>query len=57
MKLAQSAMASLALGAILMLVFDAPITRIVGVLALCAFILCGVFAIAAPGWLEEEEET
>ena len=57
MKLAQAAVGCLGVGAILMLGFDAPLTRVVGVLALCAFVVCGVFAIAAPGWLEEEEET
>jgi hypothetical protein len=55
-KLQQTALACGAVGAVLMLVFDAPITRVLGVLALCAFVVCGVFAIASPGWLGEEEE-
>ena len=54
MKLAKAALAGLVLGAILMLGFDAPITRIAGVAALVAFVICGVFAIAAPGWLDDE---
>lgn len=39
----------------LMIIFDSPITRIVGVLGLFAFIVAGVFVIADPAFLEQEE--
>ncbi len=43
-------------GAALMLIFEDPLTRIVGVLALLAFVVCGVFAIAGPELIEAGEE-
>lgn len=45
-------------GLVLMLGFDTPLTRIAGVLALLAFVVLGVFAIASPEFLGEggEEE-
>ncbi len=43
-------------GLALMLVFDSAITRVLGVLALFAFIVIGVFLIADPVFLAEEEE-
>jgi hypothetical protein len=45
------ALALLAVGAVTMLVFESTATRIIGVLALFAFVVCGVFAIADPRWL------
>jgi hypothetical protein len=47
--------ASLAVGLVLMIGFEAPLTRIVGVLALFAFIVTGVFLIADPGFLDDDE--
>jgi hypothetical protein len=44
-----------AAGVVLMLVFDTAITRVVGVLALFAFIVIGVFLIADPDFLAEED--
>jgi hypothetical protein len=51
-------MAMLALGLVAlvtMLVFEHTITRVVGVLCLFGFIVAGVFAIATPEFLEEEQ--
>jgi hypothetical protein len=39
-----------------MLVFEAAITRILGVAAMFPFIVCGVFLIADPAFLREEED-
>ena len=43
-------------GLALMLVFESAITRVLGVLALFAFIVIGVFLIADPAFLAEEED-
>lgn len=48
--------ASLAVGVVLMLIFHAPLTRIVGVAALFTFIVSGVFLIADPAFLVAEED-
>jgi hypothetical protein len=45
----------LAAGLVLMLGFDVWITRLLGVLALFAFIVIGVFLIADPDFLSEED--
>ena len=47
---------SLVLGVVLMVGFEAAITRIVGVAALFAFIVSGVFLIADPEFLGPEED-
>lgn len=47
---------SFAVGAVLMLIFDSAPTRVVGVLALFAFIVAGVFLVAHPAFLEREDE-
>jgi hypothetical protein len=44
-------------GLALMLVFDSPIPRVLGVLPLFAFIVIGVFLIADPAFLAEEDES
>ena len=49
-------LASLAIGLVLMLFFEAPATRILGVAALFAFIVSGVFLIADPGFLGPDED-
>ena len=49
-------LASLAIGLVLMLVFEATLTRIVGVTALFAFIVSGVFLIADPAFLGPDED-
>jgi len=53
--LALVALAALAVAVLLMVAFDEWFTRLPGVLALFAFIVAGVFAIARPEFLEEEE--
>ena len=45
----------LAAGLVLMLGFDAAITRLLGVLALFAFIVIGVFLIADPELLDPDD--
>ena len=40
----------------LMIVFDSPVTRVLGVLGLFTFIVAGVFAIADPAFLDEEPD-
>jgi energy-converting hydrogenase Eha subunit C len=44
------------LGALVMFLFEAPVTRIVGVALLFAFIVSGVFLVADPEWLGRDEE-
>jgi drug/metabolite transporter (DMT)-like permease len=39
-----------------MLLFDEPITRIIGVAAMFAFIISGVFLIASPSYIEKQDE-
>jgi NADH:ubiquinone oxidoreductase subunit 6 (subunit J) len=55
-RLAVFMLASFAVGAGLMLVFDRPLTRVLGVLALFAFIVSGVFLVAEPGFLAADEQ-
>jgi hypothetical protein len=43
------------LGVLLMIPFEFWLTRVLGVAALFAAIVIGVFAIATPGFLEEED--
>jgi hypothetical protein len=50
------ALASFALGVALMIPFEATITRVLGVAALFGAIVAGVFAIATPGLLSEDED-
>jgi hypothetical protein len=45
-----------AAGVVLMFFFEATITRILGVLGLFTFIVAGVFLIADPEFLGDEEE-
>ena len=44
-------------GLALMLAFESAVTRLLGVIALFAFIVIGVFLIADPAFLAEEEES
>ena len=52
----RAAIAAGVLGVLLMIPFEAWYTRLFGVLALFAFIVAGVFAIASPGFLEDDRE-
>jgi len=47
---------SFAVGLVLMVVFEHPVTRILGVLALFTFLITGVFLIADPVALGQEED-
>jgi hypothetical protein len=51
------ALACLAAGSLLLVVFDHGVTRVLGVLALFAFIATGVFALANPALLDGEEDS
>ena len=55
-RLTALALVALLAGLVLMLGFEATLTRIAGVLALLAFIALGVFAIATPDFLGEDED-
>ena len=46
----------LAVGLVLMFAFESAITRLLGVLALFAFIVIGVFLIADPAFLDADDE-
>jgi hypothetical protein len=54
--MALTALAGLVVGFVSLVVFDAWFMRLLGVLALFAFIACGVFAIATPALLQEDEK-
>jgi len=46
----------LAVGVLLMLLFESPLSRVAGLLALFAFIVTGVFLIADPAYLAADDE-
>ena len=48
--------ASLVVGLVLMIGFEHAVTRVLGVLALFAFIVTGVFVIADPEFLARDDE-
>jgi uncharacterized membrane protein len=48
---------SFVVGGAVMLAFEAPLARIVGVSLLFCFIVSGVFLIADPAWLARDEDT
>ena len=50
------ALAARVLGVLLLVPFDAWFTRLLGVLALFAFVVAGVFAIANPALLDDDDE-
>jgi hypothetical protein len=45
-----------AVGLVLMVAFEHPVTRVLGLLALFAFIVTGVFLIADPEFLGKEDD-
>jgi hypothetical protein len=47
---------SLLIGVGLMVPFEATVTRVLGVMALFAFIVSGVFLIADPAWLARDQD-
>jgi hypothetical protein len=54
MKSAAGMLALFAAGVVLMVGFEHLVTRVLGLLALLAFIVLGVFLIADPAFLEED---
>jgi hypothetical protein len=46
----------LVLGSAVMLAFDAPLARVVGVALLFGFVVSGVFLVADPAFLDRDEE-
>ncbi len=54
-RLSVAMLGCLMLGLVLMIGFEAPLARIVGVPALFAFIVIGVFLIADPAELAQDE--
>jgi hypothetical protein len=54
-KLGFVALGCFVAGVLLMIPFEFWLTRVLGVAALFAAIVIGVFAIATPGFLEEED--
>lgn len=49
-------LALLALGAALIVPFEAPVTRVLGVLALFAAIVYGMFGLVTPAALERDDD-
>lgn len=49
-------LASALVGVVLMVAFESPLTRVLGLLCLFGFIVGGVFLIADPDLLGREEE-
>jgi hypothetical protein len=47
---------SFVLGSAIMIVFEAPLARIVGVALLFVFVVSGVFLVASPEFLARDEE-
>jgi len=44
------------LGSAIMILFEAPLARIVGVALLFGFVVAGVFLVADPAFLDRDEE-
>jgi energy-converting hydrogenase Eha subunit C len=55
-RLLGACVACFVLGSAVMLAFDAPLARIVGVALLFGFIVSGVFLVASPEFLARDEE-
>jgi hypothetical protein len=55
-RLAALAIACFVVGAGLMLAFEMPVARIVGVLLLTGWIVIGAFALASPEYLGREDD-
>ena len=45
-----------AVGAVVMLVFDSDLARVAGVALLVAFVVTGLFLVADPAWLGEDDD-
>jgi energy-converting hydrogenase Eha subunit C len=46
----------LVLGSLVMILFEAPLARIVGVALLFGFVVSGIFLVASPEFLARDEE-
>jgi hypothetical protein len=55
-KLLIPTLAAVLAGSLLMLLFDATLTRIAGVVGILGFIVLGVFMIATPEYLAGEQD-
>ena len=55
-RLAVATLACGLVGLVLMIGFEGPLSRSVGMAALLAFVLCGVALIASPAYLSRDEE-
>jgi hypothetical protein len=49
-------LASFVVGAVLMVAFDVALTRVLGMVALVAFMVAGVFLVADPRFLVPDED-
>jgi hypothetical protein len=56
MRLLALTLGSLVLGIALMIPFDTPVTRTLGVVALFTFIVSGVFLVADPRFLAQDDD-
>jgi predicted membrane protein len=54
-RLGAFTLAALVVTVVMMIPFEETITRIVGVVAMFAFIVSGVFLIASPSYIERED--
>jgi hypothetical protein len=54
-RLALTAVVAFVIGVAVMIPFESTITRVVGIVALAAFVGCGIAAIAEPGFLAADE--
>ena len=55
-RLRAATLTCLVLGLGLMLPFEVTLTRVAGIALLFAFVICGVFLIADPAFLESDED-
>jgi energy-converting hydrogenase Eha subunit C len=55
-RLLRITIACFVLGSAVMVLFEAPLARIVGVALLFGFVVAGVFLVADPAFLDRDEE-
>ena len=55
-RLLPAAVACLVVGAVLMVFFEGPVTRVLGVAFLVAWIVLGVFTLASPEYLARADD-
>jgi energy-converting hydrogenase Eha subunit C len=55
-RLLRLTIAFFVLGSVIMLLFEAPLARIVGVALLFGFVVAGIFLVADPAFLDRDEE-